>query len=171
MAHINIEIKARTNKPDEIRQYLLDSSADYKGLDVQTDTYFNVPEGRLKLRQGNIENSLIFYHRANGSGPKQSDFDLIQVDNGLELKSILEKAIGVKVTVTKHREIYYINNVKFHIDILDNIGHFVEIEATNKGFDMSTKMLHEQCNFYIAAFGIQEHDLVPISYSDMLLGT
>jgi predicted adenylyl cyclase CyaB len=170
MSNINIEIKARTNKVDRIRQFLLDNGADYKGLDVQTDTYFNVPAGRLKLRQGNIENSLIFYNRENVSGPKQSDFDLLPMIQGEELKFILSKALGVKVAVRKHREIYYIKNVKFHLDTLDGIGQFVEIEAMNKGNDIPIERLRDQCDFYITAFEINEQDLVPISYSDILLG-
>lgn len=168
MSHLNIEIKARTNKADQIREYLLSNGADYKGLDVQTDTYFNVPAGRLKLRQGNIENSLTFYNRSDLSGPKQSDFELLEIESGDELKSILSKAIGVKVTVRKNREIYYIENVKFHLDTLEGIGQFVEIEATNKDNSLPAAKLHEQCVLYMNAFEITEQDLIPISYSDML---
>ena len=136
MPYINIEIKARTNKTEQIRQFLVDNNADYKGLDIQTDTYFNVLKGRLKLRQGNIENNLIFYDRQNSSGPKQSDFDLTEVKDIDTLKSILTKAIGVKVVVTKKREIYFIRNIKFHLDTLEELGQFVEIEATNKNTNL-----------------------------------
>jgi predicted adenylyl cyclase CyaB len=169
MSHINIEIKARTNNTDRIRNFLLDRGADYKGLDIQTDTYFNVPSGRLKLRQGNIENSLIFYHRPNIFGPKQSDFDLVFIDQGEELKSILTKAIGVKIAVQKSREIYYLDNIKFHLDFLDQLGHFVEIEVMSKENEQSLGTLREVCQFYMDKFGIVEDDLINISYSDMLL--
>ena len=171
MSHINIEIKARTKKTEYIRQFLLEHSADFKGTDHQTDTYFEVLNGRLKLRQGNIENSLIFYNRANVSGLKKSDFDLMPVENGEILKMILGKAVGVKVVVKKSREIYYIGNVKFHLDILDGLGRFVEIEATNMNCDLSIDDLREQCNTYMGKFGISEDDLIPGSYSDMLLGS
>ena len=171
MAYINIEIKARTNKTEQIRQFLLENGADYKGLDIQTDTYFNVLTGRLKLRQGNIENSLIFYNRQDLTGPKQSDFDLMEVvENGDTLKSILSKAMGVKIIVTKKREIYFIRNIKFHLDTLEGLGQFVEIEATNKHTNISVKELRDQCNFFMAGLGINHEDLVPVSYSDMLLG-
>ena len=55
MAFINIEIKARTERTKEIRQFLQEQYAQFKGIDEQTDTYFNVSNGRLKLRQGKIE--------------------------------------------------------------------------------------------------------------------
>ena len=57
------------------------------------DTYFGVPEGRLKLRQGNIENSLIAYRRPNQAGPKTSDVTLAAVTNGDDLGAVLERAL------------------------------------------------------------------------------
>ncbi|MBC7829176.1 MAG: class IV adenylate cyclase [Chitinophagaceae bacterium] len=171
MSYINIEIKARTNRTEEIRKFLLEKGADYKGLDTQTDTYFNVLNGRLKLRQGNIENNLIFYTRDNLSGPRQSDFDLAEVKNSDVIRSILTKALGVKIIVTKKREIYFIGNIKFHLDTLDGLGEFVEIEATDKNTSLPVEKLHEQCHFYMTELGIEEKDLVPLSYSDILLGT
>jgi len=169
MSFVNIEIKARTGRPAEIRQYLLEHGADCKGTDYQTDTYFNTNKGRLKLRQGNIENNLIYYERSDQAGPKQSDFNLVKVDNAETLKAMLTSAIGIKITVKKTREIFFIENVKFHLDILDALGCFVEIEASNRYAPLSNKQLNEQCNFYMQEFGIKEEDLVNISYSDMLL--
>jgi predicted adenylyl cyclase CyaB len=169
MSYINIEIKASTGRQQFIREYLLKAGADCKGTDVQTDTYFVVPSGRLKLRQGAIENNLIWYERPNQAGATQSDFLLTPVANGEELKSILQKALGIKVTVIKKREIYYIGNVKFHIDELEGLGHFVEIEAGNKTADVPVEKLQEQCRFYMKEFGIKDEDLLAGSYSDMLL--
>lgn len=170
MSYINIEIKARTSRQEFIREYLRKAGADYKGTDLQTDTYFVVPSGRLKLRQGAIENNLIWYERPNQAGVKQSDFSLTPVADGEGLKSILQKALGIKVTVVKKREIYYIGNVKFHIDELDGLGHFVEIEAGNKTADVPVEKLKEQCKFYMEEFGIKEEDLLANSYSDMMMG-
>ena len=74
MPHLNVEIKAICNDPSFVRNYLVDHGAIFKGMDEQTDTYFNVKAGRLKLREGNIENNLIFYNRTNQAGPKSSHF-------------------------------------------------------------------------------------------------
>lgn len=63
MMHLNIEIKAKSNNQDAIREILKSKNADVKGIDHQIDTYFNVNFGRLKLREGNIENHLIHYQR------------------------------------------------------------------------------------------------------------
>ena len=65
MPFLNVEIKAGCRNAEFIRNYLQANNAELKGTDEQTDTYFEVPNGRLKLREGNIENNLIFYEREN----------------------------------------------------------------------------------------------------------
>jgi len=169
MSFLNVEIKAKCNNPAGIRNYLVANNAEFKGVDEQTDTYFNVLDGRLKLREGNIENNLIFYERTNQAGPKNSHFHLVKVGDADAMKEILTKSMGVKVVVKKKREIYYISNVKFHIDEVPGLGSFVEIEAGNILADLSTDQLKEQCDFYMQEFGIEPEDLVEVSYSDMVL--
>ena len=169
MAFINIEIKARTTRAAEIRAWLLANHAEFRGTDCQTDTYFNTVKGRLKLREGNIENNLIYYERQNQAGPKQSNFNLVAVPDAVGLKEMLAAAMGTKVAVVKQREIYFISNVKFHLDELEQLGSFVEIEASNKYAPLTVEQLNEQCNFYMQQFAIAPEDLVDVSYSDMLL--
>jgi predicted adenylyl cyclase CyaB len=169
MSFINVEIKARTERTSEIRDFLRANNAEFKGVDEQVDTYFQVQNGRLKLRQGKIENNLIYYDRPDQSGPKQSNFELVKIDEGDTLREMLLKAIGIKVVVRKRREIYFISNVKFHLDSLEGFGNFVEIEASNKNHSLETAKLYEQCDFYMKEFGIVEEDLVMLSYSDMML--
>ena len=169
MAFLNVEIKATCKQPEVIHNYLLSHDAEFKGKDEQTDTYFNASNGRLKLREGNIENNLIYYERTNQAGPKDSHFQLVKVEDAKGLKEVLTKSIGIKVIVKKKREIYYIKNVKFHIDEVPGLGSFVEIEAGNTLADLSQQELKEQCDFYLKEFKIAPEDLVEVSYSDMML--
>lgn len=169
MPNLNVEIKARCPNPEQVRQYLFDHQADFRGIDLQTDTYFQVAEGRLKLREGNIENNLIFYQRANQSGPKNSFFQLVKVTDAAAVKEILGKSCGISRVVKKKREIYYLQNVKFHIDEVPGLGNFVEIEAGNLLADLTEAELRKQCDFYISELGIQPQDLIDESYSDLLL--
>jgi predicted adenylyl cyclase CyaB len=169
MTHINIEIKARCNNPEEIREILKSQNADYKGLDSQIDTYFKVSNGRLKLREGNIENDLIYYERENEKGPKQSNIILYKTAQNSQIKEILEKSLGTLAVVDKQREIYFIDNVKFHIDNVRNLGSFVEIEAIDRDGTIGIEKLTEQCNYYMNLFKIEKNDLIDISYSDMML--
>lgn len=168
MTILNVEIKARTDNPEKIRAILEEKKADHKGTDHQVDTYFIVPEGRLKLREGNIENNLIFYRRADVKNPKSSSIDLMPVDNPEKLKAVLTRALEVKVVVNKKREIYFIDNVKFHIDEVDQLGSFIEIEAIDRTSEIGEEKLREQCRYYLDLFAIDERDLVAESYSDLL---
>lgn len=169
MAFINIEIKARTTRAHDIRQYLQEHGADYRGTDHQTDTYFKVLNGRLKLREGNIENNLIYYRREETEGIRQSNVEMTEVKNAAVLKAMLSKAMGILTVVNKRREIYYIGNVKFHLDMLDGLGEFVEIEACNRFEDIPVETLQQQCEEYMAAFKVNREDLIRKSYSDMVM--
>lgn len=170
MNHINIEIKAKCFHPEKVEAFLLSKNARFVGLDHQKDTYFTVPQGRLKLRQGNIEKTLIYYERPDQEGPKQSDFSLASISDGDAVEQVLSKALGVKVVVNKYRKIFFIDNIKFHIDDVPGLGAFVEIEAGNKTHPhLTIETLQEQCAWYMEAFGIREQDLIHHSYSDMLL--
>ncbi|MBS1608376.1 MAG: class IV adenylate cyclase [Bacteroidetes bacterium] len=169
MPLLNVEIKARYTNSNFMRQYLLDNNAEFKGTDNQIDTYFNVPNGRLKLREGNIENNLIYYERNNQPGPKSSSFDLIAVPDAGKLKEMLSRSLGIKVIVRKNRQIYFIGNVKFHIDEVPGLGNFAEIEASNKYADLPLEKLQQQCDFYKNELMIGNNDLISISYSDMVI--
>lgn len=165
----NVEIKARCGNPSVIRSYLQQQGADFRGTDHQRDTYFQVPAGRLKLRQGNIENALIRYLRPDQAGPKTSEVTLCPIPEGAPLERILDEVLGTKVVVDKQREIYFIGNVKFHIDRVEGLGGFVEIEAIDNDGSYSLETLQAQCQRYLDAFGIQPDDLLSDSYSDMIL--
>ncbi len=166
---INVEIKARVKDIEETEQLLLKLSPQFQGLDVQEDIYFNVGEGRLKLRRGNIENALIHYVRPNTSSAKRSDILLYKHSPDENLLAILSEVLGVKVVVEKTRKIYFLDNVKFHFDQVDGLGSYVEIEAIDTDRKRTEKELREQCDFYTKYLGIQETDLISESYSDMLI--
>lgn len=171
MAHVNIEIKARCADPDRVRDALKGAGAAAHGTDRQTDTYLNVPRGRLKLREGNIENALVFYERDDEAGPKQSDVTLCRVSPQSEIKATLLAALGTLVVVEKWREIYFIDNVKFHIDVVPALGSFVEIEAIDIDGSFDRDALRKQCDYYVSLFEIRPEDFVSQSYSDLLLAS
>lgn len=168
MVHINIEIKAACVDHDRVRDILRSKNAIHKGVDHQIDTYFRVNSGRLKLREGNIENHLIHYVRENTVGPKRSDITLFASHPDTSLKEILTKACGILIVVDKKRDIYFIDNVKFHIDVVQDLGTFVEIEAIDDGSIGSERLL-EQCRQYMVLFDIHDEDVINVSYSDLLM--
>jgi len=164
----NVEIKARHDKHKKMRSYLQSNNARFEGIDNQTDTYFNCPNGRLKLREGNIENNLIFYRRDDTVRPKESDIQLHPVQQSKTLKKVLTESYGVDIVVKKQREIYFIENVKFHLDVIESLGKFAEIEAIDQTGTIGEDRLTNQCQFYMEALQITPDMLVAESYSDML---
>lgn len=168
MPHINVEIKARCSDPAAVRERLAERGARFVGTDHQTDTYFSAAAGRLKLREGEIENALIYYDRPDQAGPKQSDVTLFHPSPDSPLKQMLSRAMGIDVVVEKRREIYFVENVKFHIDDVEALGTFVEIEAIDEHGSIGVDTLRRQCQEYLDVFAIAQEDLLSTSYSDML---
>ena len=171
-SRLNIEIKARTSGHTRIRTYLKDHNADFKGLDHQIDTYFSVTQGRLKIREGNVESCLVYYERDDRPGPKPCRYHIVQFKPGTpeaaRIKELLAVSIGILCVVDKKREIYFIDQVKFHLDTVEKLGTFFEIEAIDtRGIGEET--LRKHCGKYLSEIGIGEEQLVSVSYSDMIL--
>jgi adenylate cyclase, class 2 len=166
---LNIEFKATCTNIQAAEALLQNLQPRWVGEDHQIDTYFNVPVGRLKLREGNIENALIHYVRENAAGSKSSEVLLYQHQPNAHLKALLTKALGIKTVVDKTRRIYFIDNVKFHFDTVANLGHFVEVEAIDTDDSISAHTLQQQCNNYAQLLGIAAHQYQSHSYSDMLI--
>ncbi len=169
MTHLNIEFKAKANNIEALEEKLLSLNPKFIGEDHQKDTYYNVNTGRLKLREGNIENALIWYQREDVGGAKQSDILLYKHAPDDALKNILIKLHGVKIIVDKIRKIYFVENVKFHFDRVEGLGTFVEVEAIDSNGEIGIEKLKEQCNFYINFLEIKTEDFMKKSYSDMMM--
>jgi predicted adenylyl cyclase CyaB len=165
----NFEFKAKVNEIESYELRLGTLNPIFKGLDHQIDTYFNSKIGRLKLREGNIENSLINYDRENIQGAKESHIILYQHAPSKALKEILTRQLGIKVVVDKKRKIYFIENVKFHFDVVENLGTFIEVEAIDSKDEFTIEHLKKQCDDYFAFFELKQDNLVDNSYSDLLL--
>lgn len=166
--HINYEFKARCDNIETVETKLNELGPLFIGVDQQVDTYFNITNGRLKLREGTIESSLIHYYRVNSKGVKQSDVTLYQHQRDKNLKEVLTKALGITMIVTKQRKIYFIENVKFHFDYVNELGSFLEVEAIDKDGTIGIEKLKEQCHYYIQLFDITEDQFIAESYSDLL---
>jgi adenylate cyclase class 2 len=179
MPILNIEFKAATNRLAELEILLKQFNPLFIGEDHQVDTYFKVSHplsqsyggqaGRLKLREGNIENALIHYEREDIAGSKSSHVLLYQHQPDKVLKEILIKALGIKAVVDKRRKIYFINNVKFHFDTVDGLGTFIEVEAIDKDGTIGREKLQAQCDEYAALFNIEAADFCSHSYSEMIM--
>jgi predicted adenylyl cyclase CyaB len=165
----NFEFKARAKDLKRLELKLLELNPVFVGEDHQTDTYFNVKRGRLKLREGNIENALIYYERPDTPSAKSSDILLFKHYPEASLKEILTRVNGIKVIVAKKRRIYFIENVKFHFDTIPELGTFVEVEALDENGQIPVEKLQDQCINYFSFFELEEKDFVSKSYSELIL--
>lgn len=168
MNNLNVEIKARYENLDKGRAILKSKNAEFKGEDYQIDTYFNVPKGRLKLREGNIENGLIYYERPDTSSPKSSKFEKCDIDTSSNLKNVLANSLSVLRVVDKKREIYFLDNIKIHLDSLEGLGTFIEFEARKIHPKHTEKYLLDQVEKCLKLFEVNNSDLCTHSYSDMI---
>ncbi len=123
----------------------------------------------MKLREGNIENALIHYDRQDLQGSKLSNVILYKHKPDVALKDILIRQLGIKVVVDKRRRIYFIDNVKFHLDRVAGLGTFLEVEAIDDSGRYTIEELKEQCDKYYEYFKLNQQDLIEKSYSDLLL--
>ena len=162
----NIEIKARYEKHEYAEKVLEEKGARKEGLDMQKDTYFNVKNGRLKIREGKIENSLVYYQREDKEDPKTSDVSICDLENPEEVKRVLKNCLGVKVIVEKEREIHWLENVKVHLDRVENLGKFIEFELMkDKKGSYDTE---EDLENLMDEFEVDRSRLIDKSYSDMV---
>ena len=81
----------------------------------------------------------------------------------------MTKQLGIKTIVDKKRKIYFIDNVKFHFDVVQNLGTFLEVEAIDRKEEFSIGYLKNQCDKYFNFLGLTEKDVVDKSYSDLII--
>lgn len=163
----NIELKARLRDIESATVVCRQIGATYQREVRQTDTYFNVSSGRLKLRQNVPGNSeLIFYHRADMPESRGSDYEIVPASP--ELARLLSDALGVCIVVTKSRTLWLWHNVRIHLDEVDHLGTFIEFEAVLNDVHDDTDG-HRKIVELQHAFCIRESDFVACSYRELLL--
>jgi predicted adenylyl cyclase CyaB len=167
MKLLNFEFKAHLHDAAHVRAILKRLHARFLGTDRQVDTYFRVSAGRLKVREGRIENSLIFYQRTNSARARRSSVEMLLLPRRNSVRAILSHALGVLAVVDKRREIYFVGNVKIHLDKVRGLGNFVEVEAMTRSGDV--RKVRAQAAKFRKLFAISGADIVPQSYSDLIL--
>ena len=165
MKRVNFEFKAWMRNDIGIRATLRRLRARYIGKDHQIDTYFDVPRGRLKVREGKIENALIFYERSDFPRARRARIEMMLLPRRNSVKEVLARALRTRVVVDKRREIYFVGNVKVHLDKVRGLGRFVEVEAVSRAGDLAKA--RQQALRLQKLFGIKRADIVGKSYSDL----
>ena len=164
----NIEIKARVRDWDAARRTAQALATQTLGVLGQTDTYFVVPRGRLKLREIDGQPAeLIYYDRADQAAARSSDYQITPVSDPAAIGELLMAALGVRNVVRKRREVYLVDNVRIHLDDVEGLGTFLEFEAVVDDQHDEAACFQALATLQ-AAFKIDERDLVNRSYGKLL---
>lgn len=137
----------------------------------QTDTYFHVPSGRLKLREiAAGQAALISYARPDRTGVRLSDYLLVPVPSPALLKAALTQTLGVRTVVTKSREIYLCEYVRIHLDRVEGLGTFLEFEAVLTP-DIEEAEAQRFLDWLASEFRIAAADTIKGSYGELAMYT
>jgi len=162
----NLEVKARITSIQDSTTLANVLPAKYAGVLHQTDTYFNVSRGRLKLREiEGARSELIYYVREEISHQRMSQFEQLSLTDPVKLKFLLTSACGVKGIVQKERILFLYNeSVRIHLDNVRDLGAFLEFEIPVSD---STKAKN-QMELLVHHFQIRPADYVVKSYIDLI---
>lgn len=163
----NVEIKAAV--PDFARAGLaLATLSPGPGLALsQEDTFFHCPGGRLKLRRFSAgAGELIYYERPDQAGPKVSDYRLVPITEPDRLRAVLAAAYGIVGVVRKRRTIRMVGRTRVHLDEVEGLGRFVELEVVLEDGEATERGVLEAHRLMVT-LGIQEDQLVRQAYIDL----
>lgn len=139
----------------------------FQGVLAQRDTFFIVPCGKLKLREQPDGAWLIHYRRDHEGELELSNYDIVAMANPEPTRAILTAALGILAEVRKERTLLLRRNVRLHLDKVDGLGEFGEIEAVLSDND-SANVHRMEVDGILAALEILGEDLIDISYFELM---
>ncbi len=162
----NLELKAHYPSAARAARLCVHCGAHPQGVLRQTDTYFRIQGGRLKLREINDrEFELIYYRRKNRQGRRYSEFVVVPLKDANPMRDVCAAIFGVRVVVRKKRLLFLYRNARIHIDSVQGLGTFIEFEViVNRGRKQAGQLM----TFLISEFGIRSKEMIGGSYADML---
>ena len=171
----NVELKARDQDPEGTLRAALAHGAQDQGVLRQRDTYFAAREGRLKLRQerhgdGPWSAILIAYARADEATARTSAYHLVDVPDPAVLTAALDASLGTVVAVDKFRRLLLWDGVRIHLDEVDGLGTFVELEAVAPA-DSDLAAEHRKVAELRAALEIDDERIEARGYAALLQDT
>ena len=166
----NIEIKARARDFEEIRRHAESLSDTSVEVIPQEDIFFNTEKGRLKLRVLALNRGqLIYYTRPDQEGPKRSEYHIYETFDPENLKRVLELAYGIRGVVRKTRYLYLVGKTRVHLDDVEGLGQFVELEVV-MGEGQSDAEGQATAEDLMSRLGVERGDLIEGAYMDLLEG-
>jgi len=164
----NIEVKAHVLNRDALIEPA-QQLAGAEGIDIeQDDTFFRCAAGRLKLRTFSAEHGqLIFYQRPDAAGPSASFYTATVTTDPDGLRQALTLAYGTAGRVRKHRVLVVAGRTRIHLDRVEGLGDFVELEVAIDD-PADARAAATETEEIMSALGIEPAQLVPTAYVDLI---
>ncbi len=167
LAGSNLELKARVEDLESLRERLRATGAALQGVEPQEDRYFQVATGRLKLRVSSLDGAhLVAYLRPEDGDFRTSRFQRLPVSDPEGLAATLSEMLGSGPRVVKTREVWWWRELRIHLDAVESLGEFVEFEARLDligDADAASERLDQLCT----ALGISATAGIRASYGEM----
>lgn len=164
----NVEIKAQVDSLDAIEPLAAALSGQEPAALTQDDTFFTCTHGRLKLREfGDGTGELIFYQRADDTGPKESFYVISPTATPDTLREALTCAYGAIGRVKKQRRVFMAGRTRIHLDRVEGLGDFLELEVVLRDGESAAAGM-EEARTLMAGLGVAPSQLVPGAYLDLL---
>jgi adenylate cyclase class 2 len=129
-ARRNVELKATDPSPARSSETCRSLGAEAMGAIWQRDSYFDVAFGGLKLREEDPGRPhLIQFERPSEPQQRESRYRVIEVEDPVVTLEALTAAIGLTIVVTKRRQLFVWEGVRIHLDTVEQLGTFIELEA------------------------------------------
>ncbi|SSW61836.1 class IV adenylate cyclase [Achromobacter agilis] len=164
----NVEIKARVDSLEAIEPLAAALSGQEPVPIAQDDTFFACPNGRLKLRAfADGSGELIFYRRSDETGPKESFYVISRTDTPDTLREALAQAYGTIGRVRKHRLLFMAGRARIHLDRVEGLGEFLELEVVLRDGESPDAGM-EEARSLMDGLGVAPQQLVSGAYLDLL---
>ncbi len=163
----NVEIKARLDDADRLHARMRELADTGPEEIFQDDTFFAVPEGRLKLRVfADDSGELIFYRRPDAAGPKESFYLIASAESPNALRAVLAQAYGTVGRVRKVRTLFLIGRTRVHLDRVEELGDFLELEVVLRE-EEAFSTGEAEARHLLGLLGIRDDQLVEGAYLDL----
>lgn len=164
----NIEIKAKIESLGDLEKKVALIATEGPVEIAQDDTFFRCETGRLKLRAFSATaGELIFYQRSNQQGPKESFYVITPSADPASLRRVLSLAYGEVGRVIKARIVYLVGRTRVHLDRVQGLGDFMELEVVLQD-DEALEAGVQEAHALMAKIGVKPSDLIEGAYVDLL---
>lgn len=161
----NIELKLKVENFSSILLLIKENNITFQKMIPQRDIYYKCSSGLLKLRIFDGKGELIYYVRNENTSDRISYYEILNV-NPVEAEKFFSYLFEIETEVVKKRNLYIHKNTRIHLDEVEKLGNFIELETVvNEGVEAGKKEFAE----VVKLLELDPSDQIKSSYRNLLL--